>query len=789
MEDSDKTKEQLINELEEMRQGITKLEASEAKCKQTEEALKESEERYKAIFESVNDAIVRLDKYGKIIDFNDRVSDILGYTRDEMIGKSIAKAGVFSLEDLPLVLKLFGKAVRGNVRQIMEWSIRHRNGSMITIEASVRLVKKNGKIEGVVAILRDITERKQSEENLRLYMESAPDGVYINDLSGTFLYGNKRAEELIGYPREELIGKSFLKLNILAKKDMIKAGKVLALGIAGKSTGPDEYELLRKDGSRIWVEINTVLLKEAGGKKVVVGFVRDITGRKRAEQTIREQRDRAKKYLDVAGVMFIGIDADERVSLVNKRASEVLGYSEKEIMGKNWFDTFIPEKIREEVRSIFRMLMAGEITPAEYFENAVLTKSGEERTIFWHNTILTDDAGNITGVLSSGEDITEQKKAEAEKLELERKAQVTNRLASVGEMASGIAHEINNPLTGVVGFSEMLLEKGLPEDLRKDVEIIHDGSKRVAGIVKRLLTFARQHKPERTYTNINEIIESTLALRKYSLETSNIEVNTSLDAELPWTMVDRGQLQQVFMNIIVNAEMEMKQARGRGKLTIKTEQIDNKIRLSFADDGPGITKENIGKVFDPFFTTKEVGEGTGLGLSLSHGIIAEHKGALYAESEAGEGATFIIELPIVEEEEKIETVEAAREDGKAIGGRILVVDDEPAILTFLKEVLGGEGYEVETTSSGEEALGMIKNKRYNLILSDIKLPGLSGIEIYEQIGKVALSLQKRVIFITGDVISADTRRFLERTKAPYVTKPFDIAGLKEGVRRAIAGAG
>ena len=178
-----------------------------------------------------------------------------------------------------------------------------------------------------------------------------------------------------------------------------------------------------------------------------------------------------------------------------------------------------------------------------------------------------------------------------------------------------------------------------------------------------------------------------------------------------------------------------------------------------------------------------MGEGTGLGLSLSHGIIAEHEGTIYAESEEGKGATFIIELPLVaEEEEKIERVEVVEETGRVTGGRILVVDDEPSILSLLKDMLGSEGHEAETASSGEKALQMIKRQRYNLIISDIKLPDLSGVELYEEIGKVAPSLQKRVMFITGDVISADIRSFLERTKSPYVTKPFDIARMKKEVR-------
>ncbi|MDD5702978.1 MAG: response regulator [Dehalococcoidales bacterium] len=230
----------------------------------------------------------------------------------------------------------------------------------------------------------------------------------------------------------------------------------------------------------------------------------------------------------------------------------------------------------------------------------------------------------------------------------------------------------------------------------------------------------------------------------------------------------------------------MKKAHGRGRLVIKTEQAGDKIRISFADDGPGIAGENLERIFDPFFTTKEVGEGTGLGLSLAHGIIAEHNGELYAESDEGKGATFFVELPIVAEEEvKVEQVEAVESAGKAVGGRILVVDDEPTILALLKKVLGGEGYEVTTTGSGKEALGMIKGQRYSLIICDIKMPGLSGTELYDELGKIAPSLQKRAIFITGDVIGPGTREFLKRTRVPYINKPFDIAGLKKEVKRVM----
>jgi len=262
-------------------------------------------------------------------------------------------------------------------------------------------------------------------------------------------------------------------------------------------------------------------------------------------------------------------------------------------------------------------------------------------------------------------------------------------------------------------------------------------------------------------------------------------VITLLDNELPWTVADADQIQQVFLNIIVNAETEMKKAHGRGRLVIRTEQAGDRIRISFADDGPGIAGENMERIFDPFFTTREVGEGTGLGLSLAHGIVAEHNGELYVESEEGKGATFFVELPVVMEEEKIERVEEVEEAGKTAGGRILVVDDEPAILAFLKKLLGSEGYDVATAGSGREALEMIKEQRYNLIICDIKMPGLSGAELYDELGGIAPSLQKRVIFITGDVIGPGTREFLKKTRVPYINKPFDTAGLKKEINRVI----
>ena len=234
----------------------------------------------------------------------------------------------------------------------------------------------------------------------------------------------------------------------------------------------------------------------------------------------------------------------------------------------------------------------------------------------------------------------------AERKQIEAQMIMTDRLASIGELVSGVAHEVNNPLTGVIGISQLMLQKDLPDDVREDIAAVLSEAERAARVVRDLLTFARKHPPANLPSHVNDIIEDTLRLRAYEQKRHGVEVVRNLDPALPKVMVDYHQMQQVFFNIIINAEYFMVQHHNRGTLTITTERADGHIRTLFADDGPGIPEPNLPRVFEPFFTTKEVGKGTGLGLSICHGIVSAQGGRIYVQSRPGKGATFVVELPL-----------------------------------------------------------------------------------------------------------------------------------------------
>ncbi len=391
---------------------------------------------------------------------------------------------------------------------------------------------------------------------------------------------------------------------------------------------------------------------------------------------------------------------------------------------------------------------------------------------------VVDLDGQSVGWLETYQDITSQRHFQSKLLQ-------TEKMAAVGQLVSGIAHELNNPLTAIMGYAQLLLGRGLSPGPLTEAEHIYREAERARRIVKNLLFFARESKPERSQTNFNEIVERTLALRGYELKIENISVDCSLAENLPPTLADPYQLQQVFLNLLVNAEQALLHNRGGGRVSIRTYQPSaQRVAFEVADDGPGVSPEIASRIFDPFFSTKAPGEGTGLGLSIVYGIVKQHGGDVYFENQPGGGARFVVDLPLVSaaEAESHKEISLNAVQTTAVGAsRILVVEDEASVANLISDVLKEEGHHVEVTLDGQEGLARLSRGHYDAILCDLRMPRLDGQAFYDALVQAGSAMKDRILFITGDTLAPRTRDFLEPRGLPHLDKPFLVEELKLSV--------
>jgi PAS domain S-box-containing protein len=617
------------------------------------------------------------------------------------------------------------------------------------------------KVQEVRALLR---ERGLLGERWRRVTETASDAIVITDRDRAIAFANASAHALFGFPGSELIGMRVADIVPPDVRDDVAAHESAALHGA-----PQQYEtiVLRADGECRAVSVNSAPLREeewSGGPSEITGVVaslRDITNERRASDAVARSEARYQRLVETAPDAIFTVDLAGRFTSVNRAFEQAVGRSRSALVGMSFTDV-LDDSQSQLARALFRETAAGARAQAEI---RYRDTRGELCTGSVTATPVFED-GEIRGCLGIIRDVTGERRLADQLLQREK-------LAAVGQLVSGVAHELNNPLAGVLAFAQLLeAAPGSAEEQREAIRAIHKEAKRAARIVSNLLLFARERDPERTRTDLNAVMLDALELRRYVLRTQQVEVVTDLDAALPAVWADPFQLQQVVLNLITNAEYALKSVDHAKAITLRTWRSGSRVYASVADNGTGIEAEVIDRVFNPFFTTKEVGEGTGLGLSISHGIIRQHGGQISVESAPGEGATFLIDLPLsplANPKPDAEPVTARRGSGSSA---FLIVDDEPSIRRALVRYLAREGHSVDTASTGEEALSRMASKRYDAILLDLRMPDTAGRTVFERLLEEDPEHAARVVFATGDAESESARSFLREAERPYVSKPF-----------------
>ncbi len=488
----------------------------------------------------------------------------------------------------------------------------------------------------------------------------------------------------------------------------------------------------------------------------------------------KESADKLQNILAHFPDLIYATDLEGRLTEYSRGGEALLGHNRDQALGMNFADFYPETATRERLQE---MLISG--APVQNLETTVKRRDGTLQEVMVAAAPLRDEAGRLYGTVGIIKNVTDLKMAQRHLLQAEK-------LGAIGEVVSGVAHELNNPLAGVLGYAQLLM--GGPMDARqqRSVERIFESALRCQKIVQNLLAFARQHPAEKRYLGLNGIIEKTLDLKAYQLRVNNIKIVRDLDAALPKTMLDFNQIQQVLLNVINNAQYSMSTHRGQGTLTVRTSAHGGTIRVELADEGPGIARDVLGRIFDPFFTTKPVGEGTGLGLAVSYGIINAHGGRIWADSMPGSGTQILIEIPVRPQEGSAPATpeispQEVRPHGRSL--HILAIDDESVLLDLLVDALGGEGHRVDTAGSAREALQKLERGGYDILVCDLKMPEMDGRQLYEILQARWPEMARRLIFASGDTIHPDTRRFIEHSGRPCIDKPFKLETLSGVIAR------
>jgi PAS domain S-box-containing protein len=596
------------------------------------ELIARSQRSFKELIDSFDDIAFATSLEGKIKTVNRRVTELLGIPYPEVVGHRIDEfLDEPKREDVDRGLARFLEKRRwaGVVCVRLKTSAR-----TLYFDCALNAIVKGDEVVGMSALARDVTEEREKERRFTELFETLQEGVYFSTPEGKLLDGNAALVQVLGYgSKEELLSLDPKALNSDPNQSPV-------LGRSADDEGgvrTREITLHRKNGT-LGVFLDTSrAVWDAGGKIVrYQGTLVDVTERREMEKALRRQEEFHRYLLESFPDLILVIDLNGRYSFVSSRIHDLRGYKPEDLLGKKVEEE---QDYSPELFALYRDLITGRKMFGSCDYNA-RHRDSSWRTMRASASPLFDAENKLSGVIVSVRDITVEKKLEQQIIQSER-------LAAMGQMIGGFAHELNNPLTSILGMSELLQEGEAPESVRKQMVILQQQARRAAEIVQNLMYFSRPPAPGKSPIDLGELVQRTLHLHAYSLRKSNITVDFLKANSVPPVSGDAHQLMQVFLNLILNSEQAMREVRDRGTLRIRINKDEKSVSVIFQDDGPGISPDILPNIFDPFYTTKRPGRGTGLGLSICKAILREHRGNVEAASGAGGGAVFTVTLPIV----------------------------------------------------------------------------------------------------------------------------------------------
>jgi PAS domain S-box-containing protein len=633
---------------------------------------------------------------------------------------------------------------------------------------------------------RQVAERQR----LTAILDNTSDLVSTSDINSQITYLNLAGRKLLGLSEDQNVkGMKIADFHPRWAYDIIKNEGIPAAIQNG--VWASETAIFGSKGQEIPVSQVIMAHKSPEGElEFLSTIMRDIRLTKQTEKALEQEKNMVQMYLDIAGVMFLVLDAMGNITLLNKKGCEILGCEQEKVIGQNWFDNFLPQRMRDSVRKVFDQLIVGEIEPTEYYENSVLTKDGQEKIVAWHNTIIKDDQGNIVGALSSGEDITERRQVEAQLAQ-------SDRLATMGMLAAGVAHEINNPLhfmffnldNAMFNLHALLTDdsnrntRELEDNILESLKSVLEGTNRIKDISRGLSAFSRVEEDRLYLVSLTNTIETAINIA-YNEIKYRAHLVKYFD-QTPDIMVNEGRLSQVFINLLVNAAHAIDDGDvENNQISVRTWLEGEHVFAEVSDTGKGIAPENLDSIFEPFFTTKAVGLGSGLGLYISKNIVESYGGSIEVSSELGKGTAFIIRLPLPTEEVAVEVSQSCIPVDSNVRGRILIVDDDRLARKAMVQML--EKHHTVEADSGAEAKRILEvDSAFDLILCDVMMPDVSGADIHEWLLEKNPVLANQVLFISGGAFTPRTKDYLSNIDNIRLEKPLEATKLQRTVTELI----